>query len=31
MDLISTVENLVSKIDMESVKEIAPWMITGKA
>ena len=30
MDLFSTVENLVSNIDMESVKENAPWMITGK-
>lgn len=31
MDLISTVENLVSNIDMESVKENAPWMIDEKA
>ncbi len=30
MDLITTVENLVSNIDMESVKEVAPWMIAEK-
>lgn len=27
MDLFKTIEDLVSKIDMESVKEKAPWMI----
>lgn len=31
MDLIATVENLVSNIDMESVKENAPWMIADKS
>ncbi len=29
MDLFSSVQELVSGIDMESVKEKAPWMISG--
>lgn len=29
LDLFSSVQNLVSGIDMESVKEKAPWMISG--
>lgn len=30
MDLIVNVDNLVSNIDMESVKEKAPWMLVEK-
>ncbi len=31
LDLVNTISNLVKNIDMESVKENAPWMINDEA